>query len=85
MNLALLQIFEDRIPVAMKHVAHEFYYEIVSEQLFYGVDLSFSMDDGVNHVRYASIYGFSDALMQVYDKFFKRVTSWGFKLREGCT
>eukprot|EP01023_Acetabularia_acetabulum_P051651 TRINITY_DN5719_c0_g1_i14.p1 TRINITY_DN5719_c0_g1~~TRINITY_DN5719_c0_g1_i14.p1 ORF type:complete len:308 (-),score=42.37 TRINITY_DN5719_c0_g1_i14:2460-3383(-) len=85
MNLALLQIFEDQIPVVMKHVSHEFFYEIVREQLYYGVELSFAMDDGVNHVRSSSIYGFSDALMKVYDKFIRRVCSWGYKLEEGCT
>eukprot|EP01024_Parvocaulis_polyphysoides_P065263 TRINITY_DN7608_c0_g3_i3.p2 TRINITY_DN7608_c0_g3~~TRINITY_DN7608_c0_g3_i3.p2 ORF type:complete len:331 (+),score=33.44 TRINITY_DN7608_c0_g3_i3:2-994(+) len=84
MNQALLQIFNDRIPFAMKHVTHEFYYELIQDQLYYGVDLKFNLEDGTNNVRYRSLYGFTDALMQAYEVFCKRLGSWGVNLRNGC-
>eukprot|EP01025_Chloroclados_australasicus_P047153 TRINITY_DN5239_c0_g1_i2.p1 TRINITY_DN5239_c0_g1~~TRINITY_DN5239_c0_g1_i2.p1 ORF type:complete len:370 (-),score=14.89 TRINITY_DN5239_c0_g1_i2:476-1585(-) len=84
MNQSLVRIFGERVPVAMQHVKHEFYYEIVHDQLFYGVELCFTLEDGVNHVARASIYGFTDALMQVYEAFYRRVQSWGVQLAGGC-
>eukprot|EP01025_Chloroclados_australasicus_P061263 TRINITY_DN802_c1_g1_i3.p1 TRINITY_DN802_c1_g1~~TRINITY_DN802_c1_g1_i3.p1 ORF type:complete len:514 (-),score=56.27 TRINITY_DN802_c1_g1_i3:14-1555(-) len=84
-NEGLVQIFGNHIPAVLSHVHHDFFYHLVSDKLFYRVQLTFSFDDGPNIVKYDSRYGFTDALLNVYEKFSYMLESWGYSLLAGNT